>query len=243
MANEASSEYRTLYPDLPQPVYEPLQFTRYPSEEMLRRAQEWYEELTRRRSVRHFSSEPVPRELIEYAIRTGSSAPSGAHRQPWKFVAIDDPELKQRIREAAEEEERRTYTARMSEEWRTALATLGTDWVKPHLTDAPWVVVLFKERYELLADGSQKKNYYVEESVGICAGLFIAALHHMGLATLTHTPNPMAFLSQLLNRPKNETATLVFPIGYPAPGAQVPRLVRKPLEQVVQWNAGGHNGH
>ena len=145
------------------------------------------------------------------------------------------PELKRRIRQAAEEEERRTYTERMPDEWRRALAPLGTDWVKSHIPDAPWVVVLFRHAYEILPDGSHAKNYYVAESVGICAGLFISAVHHMGLATLTHTPNPMKFLGELLGRPKNETAVLLVPVGYPADDARVPKLTRKSLEEISAW--------
>ena len=167
--------------ELPEAVFEPLQYTRYPQAEMLERAKDFYQEMNRRRTTRYFSTEPVPRELIEYAILTGGTAPSGAHRQPWRFVAIDDPALKRQLREAAEVEELKTYSGRMSDEWRKALALLGTDHVKAHITDAPWVVVLFKEAYELLPDGTRIKNYYVDESVGIAAGMFITALHHMGL--------------------------------------------------------------
>jgi iodotyrosine deiodinase len=228
--------YRRLFPGLPEPVYEELAFRRYPDQEMLARARRWYEELGRRRSVREFSPEPVSRELIELAIATAGTAPSGAHRQPWTFVAVDDPVLKREIRHAAEDEEWRTYTGRMSEEWRLALAPLGTDWVKTHITDAPWLVVLFKRSYELLPDGRKAKNYYVSESVGICAGLFIASVHHMGLATLPHTPNPTRFLSRLLRRPANESAVMLFPVGYPKQGARVPRLQRKRLAEYVQWN-------
>lgn len=234
----AEPSYRDLFPDLPEPVYEPLSFTRRPLDEMRERAAAWHAELAARRTTRDFSSEPVPRDLIELAIRSAGTAPSGAHTQPWTFVAIADPELKRRIREAAEAEERRSYTERMTDEWRRALAPLGTDWVKTHITDAPWVVVLFKRSYELLPDGTQAKNYYVSESVGIAAGLFVSALHHMGLATLTHTPNPMGFLRELLGRPRNETAVLLFPVGYPAPDARVPRLERKPLEEIAAWHEG-----
>jgi nitroreductase len=229
-------EYRRLFPGLPEPVYDELAFHSYDSEEMLARARAWYAELDRRRTVRDYSTEPVPRELVELAIASAGTAPSGAHCQPWTFVAVDDPELKRQIRAAAEEEEWQTYTSRMSNEWRLALAPLGTDWVKTHITDAPWVVVLFKRSYELLPDGTKAKSYYVSESVGICAGLFISAVHHMGLATLTHTPNPARFLSQLLRRPPNETAVLLFPVGYPKQGARVPRLERKQLSDYVQWN-------
>jgi len=232
---DTADEGRGPIPDLPEAVFEPLEFERLPLEEMRHRAAEGYAELDRRRTTRDFSTEPVPRDLIELAIRCAGTAPSGAHRQPWTFVAVSDHELKRRIREAAEEEERRTYTERMPEEWRRALAPLGTDWVKSHITDAPWVVVLFKRAYEILPDGSHAKNYYVTESVGIAAGLFVSAVHHMGLATLTHTPNPMRFLGELLGRPKNETAVLLFPVGYPADDARVPKLERKPLEEISVW--------
>ncbi len=233
--NKATA-YQRMFPDLPEPEYEPLRFTRYPETEMLVRARRWYEECNRRRTTRHFSTEPVPKKLLEYAIQTANTAPSGAHQQPWTYVAIDDPAIKKQLRAAAEEEEYRTYTERMSDEWRQALAKLGTDWVKEHITEAPWVVVLFKERYRLDSDGRKIKNYYVEESVGISAGLFIAAIHHMGLTTLTHTPNPMRFLSEVLQRPANEAAVLLLPVGYPAADAKVPRLQRKALREVVQWN-------
>ncbi len=233
--SEPADEYRRLFPDLPDAVYEPLPFERLDPEEMRARAAEGYAELDRRRTTRDFSRDPVPRELIELAIRSAGTAPSGAHRQPWTFVAVSDPKLKAQIREATESEEHRTYTERMPDEWRRALAPLGTDWVKTHITDAPWVVVLFKHNYEILEDGSQAKNYYVSESVGICAGLFVAAVHHMGLATLTHTPNPMKFLGNLLERPANETAVLLFPVGYPAHDARVPRLSRKSLSEILVW--------
>ena len=189
-----------------------------------------------RRSVRAFSSEPVPRELIEIAIRTASTAPSGAHRQPWKFVVVADPVLKREIRAAAESEEYESYIGgRMPEEWLEALAPLGTSWEKPFLETVPWLVVVFEELYGLDAEGRKRKNYYPKESVGIACGLFIAALHHMGLATLTHTPSPMAFLSRLLDRPVNEKPFILFPVGYPAADAEVPDLRRKSLEDVALW--------
>ena len=166
-------EYRQLFPDLPEAVFEPLEFTTYPEQEMRQRAHDWHEECERRRTTRHFSNKPVARELIELAILTANTAPSGAHLQPWKFVAIDDQALKRRIREVTEEEEFKTYTERMSDEWRYDLAKLGTDWVKTHITDAPWVIVLFKERYEVLPEGKKKKHDFLEVSVGICAGQFI----------------------------------------------------------------------
>jgi nitroreductase len=216
--------------------FEPLSFTRLASPEMLERARSFYAELDRRRTTRHFSNEPVPRELIELAVRTAATAPSGAHRQPWRFVAVDDPVLKARMREAAEVEERENYHGRMPKEWLDALAPLGTDEHKAHIADAPWVIVVFKQLYEVLPDGTRVKNYYVDESVGIAAGLLVAAIHHMGLVTLTHTPSPMAFLATLLQRPPNERAYLLMPVGFPARGATVPALRRRPLQDVLTYN-------
>ena len=213
----------------------PLEFRRLPLGETLERAYAWYAEMNRRRTTRHFSPEPVPREAIEYAIRTAGTAPSGAHQQPWTFVAVSDPLLKQRMREAAEEEEHRNYHGRMPPEWLEALAPLGTDEHKPHLTDAPWVVVLFRKIHGVRPGGGKRPYYYTQESCGIAAGFFIAAIHHMGLVTLTHTPNPMGFLSELLERPANEKAFLVMPVGYPALDARVPDLVRKPLAEIALW--------
>ncbi len=219
-----------------QPGFIPYCLPRMPEPEMFRRARELFEKLNRRRSVRHFSADPVPRELIELAIATASTAPSGAHRQPWKFVAISDPAVKRRVRLAAEEEERVSYEGgRMSPEWLEALVPLGTDWHKPYLEDVPWIVVVFEEVYGRNADGSARKNFYVKESVGIACGLFVVALHHMGLATLTHTPSPMAFLSEILGRPENERPFILFPVGYPAADALVPDLRRKPLDEVATW--------
>ncbi len=203
--------------------------------ERLARAEAFFEEMDARRSVRDFSDRPVPRALVERAIATASTAPSGAHMQPWTFVAISDPALKRQIREAAEAEERASYDGRMSDEWLEALAPLGTDWRKPFLEAAPWLVVLFAQRTGLRPDGSKRKHYYVQESCGIAAGLFIAALHHAGLATLTHTPSPMRFLSDLLDRPSHEVPYILFPVGYPADDAEVPDLRRKGLDEVAVW--------
>ncbi|MFN7962855.1 MAG: nitroreductase family protein [Thermoanaerobaculia bacterium] len=204
---------------------------------MLSRARDFYAELDRRRSVRSFSPEPVPRELVELAIETASTAPSGAHRQPWRFVAVSQPETKRRIRLAAEEEERQSYLGgRMPADWLEALAPLGTSWEKPYLEVVPWIVVVFEERWSFHPDGSRRKNYYPTESAGIACGLFVAALHHMGLATLTHTPSPMAFLSEILGRPANEKPLMLFPIGYPAPGCEVPDITRKSLAEVALWD-------
>jgi iodotyrosine deiodinase len=208
-----------------------------PEGEMLRRAQDFYREMSSRRSVRHFSPKLVPRTCIELAIRTAATAPSGANRQPWKFVAVSDPSIKRRIREAAEAEERHSYEGgRMPPEWLEALAPLGTDWHKPFLETAPWIVVVFEETYQISPDGKHLKSYYSKESVGIACGLFIVALHHMGLATLTHTPSPMAFLSLVLGRPTNERPFILFPVGYPADDATVPDLTRKSIDQVLVWD-------
>ncbi|HEX2094642.1 MAG TPA: nitroreductase family protein [Longimicrobiaceae bacterium] len=212
-----------------------LEFDRLEPAEMERRAREFHEELQRRRSVRVFSTDPVPRELIEYAVRCGGTAPSGAHQQPWTFVVVEDPGLKARIREAAEAEEREFYSHRAPPDWLEALAPLGTDFHKSHITDAPYVVVLFRHLYGVAADGSRRTHYYTTESCGIAAGLFIAAVHHMGLATLPHTPSPMGFLSELLGRPENEKPFLLMPVGYPAPDARVPDIARKPLDEICVW--------
>jgi nitroreductase len=215
----------------------PLEFERLPAAETLRRARELYRRLDRRRSVREFAPDPVPREAIELAIRAASTAPSGAHRQPWRFVAVDSPAIKREIREAAEREEHESYVGgRMPEDWLEALAPLGTDWHKPFLEVAPWLVVVFAELYGVGPGGAKRKNYYVKESVGIACGLFVAAIHEMGLATLTHTPSPMRFLNEILGRPENEKPFILFPVGYPAEGCEVPDLTRKGLDEVAVWN-------
>lgn len=213
----------------------PLDFTRLHPEESLARARDFHGQMVRRRTTRHFSTDPVPRELIEWAIRTAGSAPSGAHQQPWTFVAVSDPGLKRRIREAAEREEHEFYHGRAPADWLEALAPLGTDEHKHHLTDAPWVVVLFRQAYGIRPDGSRRTLYYTQESCGIAAGFFITAVHLMGLVTLTHTPSPMGFLGELVGRPANEKAMLVMPVGYPATDARVPDLQRKPLEEIAVW--------
>jgi iodotyrosine deiodinase len=217
------------------PSFVPLQFQRLAESEMLERARGLHAEMDRRRTTRAFSREPVPRELIEYAVLTAGTAPSGAHQQPWTFVVVSDAEVKARMRAAAEEEERKNYEGRMPPDWIEALAPLGTDAVKEHITDAPYVVVLFRQTYGVRGDGTRRTHYYTTESCGIAAGLFIAAVHSMGLATLTHTPSPMGFLRDLLGRPENEKAFLLMPVGYPAPDATVPDLHRKPLEEISVW--------
>ena len=217
----------------------PLDFERVPPEETLRRARELYRRMDRRRSVRAFAPDPVPREAIELAVRAASTAPSGAHRQPWRFVIVDDPAIRREIRIAAETEEHESYVGgRMPPEWIEALVPLGTDWQKPFLEIAPYLVVVFAELYGVDADGAKRKNYYVKESVGIACGLFVAAIHEMGLATLTHTPSPMRFLNEILGRPENEKPFILFPVGYPAEGCEVPDLERKSFDEVAIWNPG-----
>ncbi len=213
--------------------YSPLKSS---ESEMRERAQSFYQLMAQRRSVRHFAADAVPRELIELAIATASTSPSGAHRQPWRFVAISDPGIKHRIRLAAEAEERESYEGgRMPPDWLEALAPLGTDWRKPYLEVVPWIVVVFEELYGINPDGSRRKNYYVKESVGMACGLFIGALQNMGLAALTHTPSPMGFLSELLARPSNEKPFVLIPIGYPAHDCQVPNLKRKDPVDIADW--------
>jgi nitroreductase len=213
----------------------PLVFERRSLDDSRASAAAFYADMNRRRTTRHFSADPVPKDLIERAILTAGTAPSGAHQQPWTFVAIADPDTKRKIREAAEEEERAFYSGRAPGEWIEALAPLGTDEHKPHLTDAPWLVVLFRQAHGVNADGSSRTFYYTQESCGIAAGFFIAAVHQMGLVTLTHTPNPMGFLAELLGRPKNERAMLIMPVGYPAADARVPDIARKALDEIAVW--------
>jgi iodotyrosine deiodinase len=198
------------------------------------RGRDFLDLMDARRSIREFSDEPVPRELIEVAVATANTAPSGAHQQPWTFVAVSDPEVKHRIRIAAEEEERENYEGgRLPDAWREAIAPLGTTSDKAFLDIVPWIVVVFAQKSTPMADGTLRKNYYVNESVGIACGLFIASLHSMGLATLTHTPNPMGFLTEILGRPATERPYILFPVGYPAPGCEVPDLARKPLGEAL----------
>jgi len=210
-----------------------LEFERLSEADMRSRASAFYEGMRRRRSVRFFSDEPVPLDVIRDAIRTAGTAPSGAHKQPWQFALVTDPEIKRKIREAAEAEERETYDHRMSNEWRAALAPIGTDWKKPFLETVPALVIVFRKDYDLLEDGGRSKNYYVQESVGIATGMLIAALHQAGLATLTHTPSPMHFLQKILDRPANERAFLLLPVGYPSEDCVVPDFERKPLEEIM----------
>ena len=211
----------------------PLVFSELPPKEMHRRATEFHELMDKRRTTRHFSSREVSSELIETAVKTAGTAPSGAHLQPWTFVAIANPDLKMRIRRAAEEEEEKFYAERMPEAWEEVLTPLGTDYVKEHITDAPWVVVLFRHSQRQRSNGEWSPTYYSQESCGIAAGMFIAAIHNMGLVTLTHTPSPMRFLGEILERPEHETAMLLMPVGYPSESAMVPQLQRKALEEIL----------
>ncbi|WP_181794402.1 nitroreductase family protein [Streptomyces sp. WELS2] len=217
----------------------PYRPDRYDEAEMVRRGKDFVSFLDRRRSVRFFSDEPVPRACIDLAIAAANTAPSGAHLQPWKFAVIGDAETKHRIRLAAEEEERVNYEGgRIPPEWRAALARLETDSDKGYLDVVPWIVVCFAEKSTPLPDGSLRKNYYVNESVGIACGFFIAALHAMGLSTLTHTPNPMGFLTEICRRPGNERPYILFPIGYAAADCEVPDLARKSPSEVTVESPG-----
>ena len=211
----------------------PLNWSELSEDQMKSRALELFKLMDKRRTTRHFSTRDVPRELIEKAIRCGSTAPSGAHLQPWTFVAVSNADLKIKMREAAEKEERKTYSERMPEAWQEVLEPLGTDAVKEHMTDAPWLVVLFRHSKRIRANGEAGPTYYSTESCGIAAGMFIHAIHNMGLVTLTHTPSPMGFLRDILNRPEHEHAMLVMPVGYPAEDAMVPDISRKSLEEIA----------
>ncbi|GGE37349.1 oxidoreductase [Marinicauda pacifica] len=215
----------------------PLDFRTLPEAEMRRRAHDFYEEMRTRRTVRDFSDKPVPREIVERAILTAGTAPSGANHQPWHFTVLGRGPLRRRLREAAEAEERAFYEEKASEEWLDALAPLGTDANKPFLETAPWVIAVFAQRRGGIEPGEQRKNYYVSESVGIACGLLLASLHHAGLATLTHTPNPMGFLSEICGRPEHEKPYMLVVAGYPGDGARVPAhaLRKKPLEQISDF--------
>jgi iodotyrosine deiodinase len=215
--------------------FEPLSgYREYPPAEMAERAASFASELSRRRTTRHFSDRPVARSIIEDCLRAAGSAPSGAHQQPWHFVVVSDPALKRRIREAAEAAEREFY-ATAPADWLAALEPLGTDAEKPYLETAPYLIAVFAERYGIGDDGTRRTHYYVSESVGIATGLLLAALHHAGLAALTHTPSPMEFLRRTLDRPINERPVMLVVTGYPSPDALVPRLVRKPLHQIATF--------
>lgn len=202
---------------------------------MLQAAAEFRASLTRRRTVRDFSPKPVPRAIIEHAVMTAASAPSGANQQPWTFACIADADVKRRIRIAAEEEEKAFYAGRAGKEWLDALAPLGTDWEKPFLETAPWLIGVFGQRHGISADGRRTKYYYVPESVGIAIGFLLAALHASGLATLTHTPSPMGFLTEICGRPNYEKPYVLVVAGYPADGAEVPAIAKKSLDEVSVW--------
>ncbi len=207
----------------------------YSTRDMVRRAAAFRKRAARRRTVREYSDRPVPRAVIEECIRAAGTAPSGANHQPWHFVVVSDPEVKARIRVAAEEEERAFYRGGAPREWLDALAALGTDENKPFLETAPYLIAIFAERYMLREDGGKLKNYYVQESVGIATGILITGLHHAGLATLTHTPSPMNFLNEILGRPANERPFLLLVTGYPAEDARVPAITKKPLEEIATF--------
>ncbi|BDD08168.1 oxidoreductase [Fulvitalea axinellae] len=213
-------------------TYKGLNFT---ESDTLERSKEFYGLMDKRRSVRDFSDKPVPKKVIDNIIRTASTAPSGAHKQPWTFCVVSNAELKSRIRKMAEEEEYKSYHGRMSDEWLDDLKPLGTDWVKEFLDIAPWLIIVMKKPYDLGENGEKRQNYYVNESVGLASGFLLAAIHEAGLVSLTHTPSPMNFLAKALERPENERPFLLIPVGYPADDCQVPDLERKPLEDVAVY--------
>ncbi len=222
-----NEELKKKYPFVP---HEPIRFE---ENETVKRSNEFYEFMDRRRSIREFSDRPVPKEVIDNILKTASTAPSGAHKQPWTFCVISNTELKSEIRKMAEEEEYRSYNGRMSEQWLKDLAPLGTDWVKEFIDIAPWIIVVMKRVYEFGPDDTKLNNYYVNESVGLASGFLIAAIHNAGLCTLTHTPSPMNFLAKALKRPENERPFLLLPVGYPAEKVEVPDLTRKSLDEVA----------
>lgn len=207
----------------------------YTNNEMLTKSAEFYEWMDTRRSVREFSDKPVDSKVIENILLTASSAPSGAHKQPWTFCVVKDKDIKRQIREAAEKEEKESYDGRMSEEWINDLKPLGTDWQKPFLEIAPYLIIVFKRSYELGENNKKHQNYYVTESCGLASGFLLAAIHNAGLVALTHTPSPMNFLTKILNRPENEKPFLLIPVGYPADECWVPDLKRKSITDICEW--------
>ncbi len=217
-----------------QPAFIPYVGANFSLEESVQRAEDFAADLQKRRSVRDFSTQDVPKSIIESLIKAAAAAPSGANRQPYTFCAIASPKIKKKIREAAEKEEFINYNGRMDTQWLDDLKPLGTDWHKPFLETAPWLIVAFRKGYEIESDGKHQ-NYYVQESVGLACGFLLAAIHQAGLITLTHTPSPMAFLQKILKRPENEKPFLLLPVGYPAKDAQVPNLRKKRLEEVSVW--------
>ncbi|MFT7688958.1 MAG: iodotyrosine deiodinase [Candidatus Azotimanducaceae bacterium] len=216
-------------------AFKALDFTRFSEEEMLLRADQFYEEMRRRRTVRDFSSRPVSRAIIEQCILTAGSAVSGANMQPWHFAVVESPEIKSKIRVAAEKEEKAFYEEKAPKEWLDALAHLGTNADKPFLEKAPFLIAIFQQRFGLSEDGDKLKHYYATESVGIATGLLIAALHHAGLASLTHTPSPMGFLNEILQRPRSERPFLLLVVGYPEEDAMVPDIGKKPLSEITSF--------
>jgi nitroreductase len=211
------------------------EYREYPVDVMQRRAAEFYADMRRRRTVREFSDRPVPLEVIKDCLRTAGTAPNGANLQPWHFVVVSDPAIKRTIRAAAEKEEHEFYHHKAPPEWLEALAPLGTDEHKPYLETAPYLIVIFAQSHGVRPDGRKIKHYYAQESVGIATGFLITALHHAGLVSLTHTPSPMGFLNAILGRPANERPFLLLVAGYPAEGAQVPAITKKPLEEIATF--------
>jgi len=221
---------------MPEPIFRPLSdYQEYEIDVMKRRAMEFYADIRRRRTVRDFSDRPVPREVIEDCIRAAGTAPNGANMQPWHFVVVSDPAVKRQIRVEAEQEEYAFYHQKAPKEWLDALAPLGTDEHKPFLETAPYLIVIFAQTYGVLPDGRKVKHYYAQESVGIAAGMLITAIHHAGLASLTHTPSPMGFLNEILGRPAHERPFLILVVGYPSPDATVPAITKKPLDEIATF--------
>jgi len=216
------------------PDFIPLSFQALPTEKQLKQAQQFFDLCNRRRTVREFSDQPISRDLLTMVLRTAGTAPSGANRQPWRFIVVTDPEIKRRIRVAAEKEEKESYEERMPEQWLRDLAALGTDWHKEFLEVAPALIVVFAVNYETEGE-TIHKNYYVKESVGIAVGFLLAAIHNAGLVALTHTPSPMDFLGKIVERPENEKPYLLIPVGYPKEGTMVPNISRKPLDEILLW--------
>lgn len=208
---------------------------KYTDEEMLNRSKSFLDWANERRSVRDFSDDPVPKQVMENIIKTASTAPSGAHKQPWTFCLVSNAELKSELRTLAEEEEKKSYDGRMSEEWLKDLEPLGTDWIKEFIDIAPWIVVVMKRVYEIEENGHKHQNYYVNESVGLASGFLLMAIHHAGLVALTHTPSPMNFIAKALNRPENERPFLLIPVGHPAKHAMVPDLERKKAVEIIEY--------
>jgi len=217
--------------------FQPLAHTEYSPEEMLSRARTYHARHESRRTVRMFSDRAIDREVIELILKTASTAPSGANKQPWNFCVVTNHKVKAEIREAAEKEEYENYHGRMSDDWLDDLKKFGTDWHKDFLTTAPYIIVVFKKAYDLNGEGKKEKNYYVNESVGLACGMLISAIHNAGLVTVTHTPSPMNFLQKVLERPDNERPFLLLPVGYPAENAKVPVISRKGLEAMSVWYA------